>query len=60
MTEYMYEVQYGETTIQYTLTYAPRKTLAITVEPDLRVRVTAPTDTTLAAVEAALDGGPPW
>src|SRR5689334_21121499 len=60
MTEHVYEVQYGDTTIQYTLTYAPRKTLAISVKPDLSVTVTAPLEAALTAVEARLRQRAPW
>lgn len=60
MTEHMYEVQYGATTIQYTLTYAARKTLAISVAPDLSVSVSAPNDTALEAIEARVRKRAPW
>lgn len=60
MTEQMYEVQYGETTIQYTLSYAARKTLAISVAPDLQVSVSAPTDTALETIEARVRRRAPW
>lgn len=52
MTGDVHQIQYGETTIQYELTYTPRKTLAISVHPDLRVTVDAPEDAELDAVEA--------
>jgi predicted metal-dependent hydrolase len=46
-------VQYGTTTIQYELAYAPRKTLSITVHPkDLRVIVKAPEGSALEDIEA--------
>lgn len=60
MTEPMYELHYGDTTIQYTLAFAPRKTLAISVEPDLRVTVTAPLDTALPVIEARVRRRAPW
>lgn len=60
MTEQMYEIQYGDTTIQYTLSYAARKTLAISVSPDLSVSVSAPNDTTLEAIEARVRKRAPW
>jgi predicted metal-dependent hydrolase len=45
--------QYGTTEIEYELTYAPRKTLGITVQPDdLRVIVKAPEGTPVEEVEA--------
>jgi predicted metal-dependent hydrolase len=51
MTELMYQLDYGETPIRYTLAYADRKTLAITVAPDCRVRVAAPHGTPLSTIE---------
>jgi predicted metal-dependent hydrolase len=60
MTERMYHVQYGDTTIEYTLAYAPRKTLAISVAPDLSVSVTAPTETELETIEAKVRQRAPW
>ena len=60
MTEHMYQVQYGDTTIQYTLSYAARKTLAISVSPDLSVSVSAPDDTTLEAIETRVKRRAPW
>ena len=60
MTEQMYEVRFGNTTIHYTLSYAPRKTLAITVAPDLSVSVSAPENTALAVIEARVLKRAPW
>jgi len=60
MNERTYHVQYGDTTIEYILAYAPRKTLAISVEPDLQVKVTAPTDTELTTVESRVRQRAPW
>ena len=40
MTEY--SIQYGSVIIGYDLAFAPRKTLGITVRPDLTVGVRAP------------------
>jgi predicted metal-dependent hydrolase len=37
-------INYGTTTIDYTLTYADRKTLGVQVTPEMDVLVTAPTD----------------
>ncbi len=45
-------VQYGTTEIQYELMYAPRKTLGISVHPDLGVTVKAPQGTPLEEIEA--------
>jgi len=53
-------VQYGTIKIQYELTYAPRKTLGISVQPDLRVTVKAPEGTPLAEIEARVLKRAPW
>lgn len=55
-----YEIQYGETTITYELDYGPRKTLAISVEPNLRVSVVAPEDSDPAAVAAKVRRRAAW
>ena len=60
MTEQIYELQYGDTTITYTLSFAPRATLAISVAPDLRVTVTAPLGTALAAIKVRVRRRAPW
>lgn len=49
-----HRVAYGTATIEYELHYADRKTLAITVEPDQRVTVSAPEGTPLTEVEQRL------
>jgi predicted metal-dependent hydrolase len=53
-------VQYGTTEIQYELTYAQRKTLGISVQPDLRVTVKAPEGTPLEEIEAKVLRRAPW
>ena len=53
-------IQYGNTPIEYTLTYGPRTTLAIDVHPDLRVSVQAPEDADLADIEAKVKKRAPW
>ena len=60
MNDRTYHVQYGDTTIEYILAYAPRKTLAISVAPDLSVSVTAPAETELEAIEAKVRQRAPW
>lgn len=45
-----HEVQYGQTTIEYDLAYAARKTVEISVHPDLSVTVVAPLDTNIEAI----------
>jgi predicted metal-dependent hydrolase len=53
-------VQYGTAEIQYELTYAQRKTLGISVRPDLRVTVKAPEGTPLEEIEARVLKRVPW
>jgi predicted metal-dependent hydrolase len=55
-----FTIQYGDSVIHYTLTFALRKTLAISVHPDLRVTVKAPRDTDLADVQAIVRRRAPW
>src|SRR3954471_17035579 len=54
------QVQFGEQTIAYFVTYAKRKTLGITVHPDLTVDVRAPNDTDPVAVADAVRRRAPW
>lgn len=51
---------YGHQTISYDLRYDDRRTLAISVHPDLRVTVVAPEGTSLAEIEAHLLRRAPW
>jgi hypothetical protein len=60
MSDSIYRVRFGDETIEYTLAYAARKTLGISVDPDLRVTVTAPDGSDLAAVEAKVRQRAPW
>jgi predicted metal-dependent hydrolase len=53
-------LRYGETNIEYTLTYAARKTVAIDVHPDGTVVVKAPDAADLAAVENFVRRRAPW
>lgn len=55
-----HRVPYGETTIEYQLTYASRKTLEISVHPDLRVTVTAPRDTAIDVINAKVQKRANW
>ncbi len=55
-----YTIQYGETTIAYDLDYGPRKTLAISVEPNLRVSVTAPEDSDPEVIAAKVRKRAAW
>ncbi len=53
-------LRYGSRRIAYELSYAERKTLAISVHPDLRVTVAAPLEATVEEVEARLRKRAPW
>lgn len=55
-----HHIQYGSTTIEYQLDYAARRTLAISVHPDLSVTVIAPEDTSLEAVQAKVQKRANW
>lgn len=53
-------IQYGNATIHYHLSYARRKTLAISVHPDLRVTVKAPEDAPIEDIESKVRKRAPW
>ncbi len=53
-------IQYGRKRIEFQLLYSSRKTLAIDVNPDLSVVVTAPKDVDDAAVEQKLHKRAAW
>ena len=60
MKEATHTLHFGDTEIEYALTYAARKTLAIHVHPDRSVTVKAPAGSDLAAVEGFLRKRAPW
>jgi predicted metal-dependent hydrolase len=60
MKEATHTLHFGDTEIEYALTYAARKTLAIHVHPDRSVTVKAPAGSNLAAVEGFLRKRAPW
>jgi predicted metal-dependent hydrolase len=60
MTTEVHQIQFGESIIEYSLSYSPRKTLAISVHPDLRVTVDAPEQADFAAVEAKVRKRAAW
>ena len=60
MSSSIHTLQFGDTAIEYTLTYATRKTLAIHVHPDRSVTVKAPAGSDFAAVEGFLRKRAPW
>ena len=55
-----HQIHYGTQTIDYTLELMPRKTLAISVHPDLSVIVKAPTDTSLEEVNERVAKRAKW
>ncbi|MBI1877857.1 MAG: M48 family metallopeptidase [Chloroflexi bacterium] len=55
-----HSIQYGDTTIEYHLSFAPRKTLAIEVHPDLRVTVRAPEGSELETIRQKVKKRVPW
>lgn len=55
-----HRVQYGDTTIEFDLSFASRKTLAISVHPDLSVSVTAPYNTDVEAIAARVHKRARW
>jgi hypothetical protein len=54
------QVQFGEQTIRYAVTYAKRKTLGITVHPDASVEVRAPAGTNPATVADVVHRRAAW
>ncbi len=54
------QLHYGEEVISYSVTYAKRKTLGITVHPDLSVDVRSPHASDPTAVEAVVRRRAPW
>lgn len=60
MTAAVHQLQYGETTIEYHLTFVNRKTLGISVLPDLTVEVKAPLDSEFDIVEARVRQRANW
>ena len=55
-----HKIRYGTTSIKYELVYASRKTLGISVHPDLGVTVKAPEGTPLEEIEARVLKRAPW
>jgi predicted metal-dependent hydrolase len=53
-------IQFGSKRIEYQLEYSERKTLGITVTPELHVLVRAPMDASLDKIEAKLRKRAPW
>lgn len=56
----VHQVSYGRATIEYELSYSDRKTLAISVHPDLRVTVVAPEGSPLPQIEEKVHKRADW
>ena len=53
-------IQFGSRIIDFRLEYSDRKSLGITVTPEMEVLVKAPTDTTIALVKEKIRKKAPW
>ena len=53
-------IQFGSKTIDFRLEYSDRKSLGITVTPEMEVLVKAPTDTTIEKVKEKIRKKAPW
>jgi predicted metal-dependent hydrolase len=53
-------IQFGSRIIDFRLEYSDRKSLGITVTPEMEVLVKAPTDTTIAIVKEKIRKKAPW
>ena len=56
----MATIQFGSKKIDYQIEYSERKTLGITVTPDMDVLVKAPNDSTITKIEEKLKKKAPW
>lgn len=54
------KIEFGSETIDYTIRFSDRKTLGITITPDMEVLVKAPTDTTELIVQSKVRKKAPW
>lgn len=59
-TETEFEIQYGNSTIQFSLNYSARRTLGISVYPDQTVKVTAPANCELDKVITKVEKKAGW
>src|SRR6266487_972430 len=53
-------LQFGSTTIEYSVSFAKRKTAAVAVHPDLQVIITAPEGCEAATIEALIRKRATW
>lgn len=58
--ENLYQIEYGTTTIDFRLEYSSRKTLGITVTPDLDVRVIAPYHSSIESIKEKIENKARW
>lgn len=56
----LYQIEYGTTTIDFAVRYSIRKTLGITVNPDLTVSVTAPVNTSIEDIQKKIELKARW
>lgn len=56
----LHSIQFGSQQIDFQLTYSHRKTLGITVSPEMEVWVTAPVDTSTEKVKERVKKKAPW
>lgn len=56
----MASIQFGSKQIDFQIEYSDRKTLGITVTPDMDVLVKAPNDSTISKIEEKLKKKAPW
>jgi predicted metal-dependent hydrolase len=56
----MSSIQFGSKQIDFQIVYSERKTLGITVTPDMEVLVKAPNDSSLSKIEEKLKKKAPW
>lgn len=55
-----HQIKFGSQTIEYELLYMPRKTLAISVHPDLSITIKAPEGTKLEDIEKKVHSRSKW
>ena len=55
-----HKIVYGQSTINFSLNRRPRKTLEISVYPDMNVKVVAPFDATLDLVKQKISKRASW
>ncbi|MFN7370659.1 MAG: metal-dependent hydrolase, partial [Cyclobacteriaceae bacterium] len=55
-----HRIQFGSKEIVFQLTYSKRKSLGITITPELQIMVTAPEGASLERIEAIVRKRAPW